>query len=218
MERHYSTAIQSGGRPGGRRSRAQAARERGEATRARIVAAAGPLFVERGYLDTTMAGLAGAAGVAVQTLYLSFAGKIAVLEAALAAAGVDADPRGDWLAAVRAEPDGRTALARHLAVAGAAVDRQYPLAAVLRAAAADPEPAQLLERSRQAALALHARAVDELAEKPGFTDRVSLQRATEILAALCSPETYGLLVVGQGWPAPDWQDWVTRHAAVDLFG
>lgn len=214
MERYSSTAIKAGGR----RSRAQAARDRGEATRARIVAAAGPLFVERGYLDATMAGLAGAAGVAVQTLYLYFAGKIAVLEAALAAAGVDADPRGDWLSDVRAEPDGRAALGHHLAVAAAAVDRQYPLAAVLRAAAADPEPAQLLERSRAAALALHARAVDELAEKPGFTDRISLQRATEVLAALCSPETYGLLVVGHGWTAPDWQDWTTRHAAADLFG
>jgi AcrR family transcriptional regulator len=217
VERHYSTAIQSSSRAGGRRSRAQASRERTEATRARIIAAAGSLFVEHGYLDTTVSGIARAAGVAVQTLYLSFAGKIAVLEAALAAAGVDADPRGDWLADVRAEKDGRTALARHLAVATAAVDRQYPLAAVLRSAAADPEPAQLLGRSRAAALALHARAVDELAEKPGFTERISLQRATEVLATICSPETYGLLVVGQGWTAPDWQDWATRHAAVDLF-
>jgi AcrR family transcriptional regulator len=217
MERHYSTTVQPSERPGGRRSRAQASRERTAATRARIIAAAGPLFVGHGYLDTTVSGIAKAAGVAVQTLYLSFAGKIAVLEAALGAAGVDADPRGDWLADVRAEQDGRAALARYLALATAAVDRQYPLAAVLRAAAADPEPAELLARSRAAALALHARAVDELAEKPGFTERISLQRATEVLATLCSPETYGLLVVGQGWTAPDWQDWATRHAAMDLF-
>src|SRR3954470_7746681 len=121
MERHSSTAIQPAGRPGGRRTRAQAAHDRAAATRARIVAAAGPLFVEHGYLDTTVSAIAKAAGVAVQTLYLSFPGKIAVLEAALRAAGAAADPAGRWLDEVRAEPDGRRALAHHLAVACAAV-------------------------------------------------------------------------------------------------
>jgi AcrR family transcriptional regulator len=215
VERHSRTTVQSKGRPSGRRTRAQAAHDRSESTRARIVEAAAPLFVEHGYLDTTVSAIAKAAGVAVQTLYLSFSGKIAVLEAAIAAA---TDPQGRWLDEVRAEPDGRAALSHHMAVACAGVDREYPLAAVLRAAAADPEPAGLLERSRAAALALHSRAVDELAEKPGFTERVSLQRATEVLAALCSPETYGLLVVEQGWTALDWQEWATRHAVLDLFG
>jgi AcrR family transcriptional regulator len=216
MERHSTTTFHSAA---DRRARTKANRaDRVVATRARIVAAAGPLFVELGYLDTTMTALARAAGVAVQTLYLSFGSKIAVFEAAFdAALAAEPDPEDGWLDAVRAERDGRTALARHLEVAAAIVERRYPLAAVLRAAAADPEPAQLLGRSHTATLAWHARAVDELAEKPGFTDRISLQRATEILATVCSPETYGLLVVAHGWTTPDWQDWATRHAAIDLF-
>ncbi|HEY4421541.1 MAG TPA: hypothetical protein VGN22_18590, partial [Pseudonocardia sp.] len=68
-----------------------------------------------------------------------------------------------------------------------------------------------------AVLTQHAQAVDELAEKPGFTVRISLQRATDVIAALLSPETYGLLVVGQGWAPPDWAEWVCRHLAADLF-
>jgi AcrR family transcriptional regulator len=195
------------------RSRAVRA-QRAEETRERILTAAVRLFVERGYLDTTVSAVAKTAGVAVQTLYLSFGSKIAILEAALAGA-VHAE--GPGLDDVRAEPDGRAALALHVAGAAAAVDRRYPLAAVLRAAAADPEPAALLERERVESLAAHSRAVDELADKPGFTDRISLQHATDALAAVCSPETYGLLVAGQGWTFPDWQDWATRHAAVDLF-
>jgi AcrR family transcriptional regulator len=220
VERYSSTVFQSAQGASDRRARSRANRaDRVAATRARIVAAAGPLFVRLGYLDTTMSALAKAAGVAVQTLYLSFGSKIAVFEAAFDAvlAQAEPDPEDGWLDAVRAERDGRTALARHLAVAAGIVERRYPLAAVLRAAAADPEPAQLLERSHAATLAWHARAVDELAEKPGFTDRISLQRATEILATVCSPETYGLLVVTHGWTTPDWQDWMTRHAAIDLF-
>lgn len=201
------------------RTRSRLARaERAGAMRRRIVEAAAPLFVELGYLETTMAGLARAAGVAVQTLYLSFGSKAAVLEAALAPA-VDevGDQAEGWLRALRSEPDGVLALAGYVAATAVAVEREHPLAAVVRAASADPEPAELLHRTRAAGLALHTRAVDELADKPGFTTSMSLQRATDVLATLLAPETYGLLVVGQGWTTPDWAEWVTRHAAADLF-
>lgn len=196
-------------------ARSRARSERAAATRARIVEAAVPLFVKDGYLDTTMAGLAGAAGVAVQTLYLSFGSKAAVLEAACGIDGED-QPSG-WIEQVRAEPDGRAAVAGYVAATAGDIERWYPLDAVLRAAAADPEPGELLARTRRTALARHARAVDELAEKPGFTVGISLQRATDVAAAMLSPETYGLLVVAQGWPAPDWVEWVARHLAADLF-
>jgi AcrR family transcriptional regulator len=197
-------------------SRLRTARaERARATRQRIVAAAAPLFVRDGYVETTMAGIARAAGVAVQTLYLSFGSKAAVLEAALAL-DPDDQPNG-WLAALRAEPSGPAALRGYVAHAAAEVERRFPHDAVLRAAAADPEPAELLDRTRRAALAVHAQAVDELAEKPGFTGRISLQRATEIVAALLSPETYGLLVAAHGWTTPDWAEWVGAHLVVDLF-
>lgn len=194
-------------------SRRAAQRNRVEATRTKVVDAARPMFVELGYLETTMAGLAAAAGVAVQTLYLSFGSKAAVLEAVLAI-DVPDHPSGSELAA---EPDGPTALTAYVGATAAAVARQYPLAAVLRAAAADPDPAALLQRSRRDALAAHARAVDELAERPGFTVLVSMQRATEMTAALLAPETFGLLVAEQGWPVSDWADWVAQHLVADLF-
>lgn len=186
--------------------------ERAAATRRRVLDAAVPLFVEHGYLETTMAALAAAAGVAVQTLYLSFGSKAAVLEAALAQ-----DQPSGWLDAVAAAPDGPSALERHVTAAAADVARRHPLAAVLRAAAADPDPAALLAAERAAALARHAAAVDDLAERPGFTAEVSLQRATESMAALLAPETYALLVAEQGWTVPDWAEWATRHLRAELF-
>jgi AcrR family transcriptional regulator len=186
------------------------------ATRQRVVASATPLFVRDGYVETTMAGIARAAGVAVQTLYLSFGSKAAVLEAALAVVPDDDQPNG-WMAHVRAEQEGPAALRRYVEHVAAQVERRFPLDAVLRAAAADPEPAELLGRTRRAELAVHAQAVDELAEKPGFTTQISLQRATEIVSTLLSHETYGLLVGTQGWPPQDWADWATHHLAVDLF-
>jgi AcrR family transcriptional regulator len=186
---------------------------RAEATRRRILDAAGPLFVERGYRETTVSGLAKAAGVAVQTLYLSFGSKAAVLEAALDADAED-QPSG-WSPGT--EPDGPTALLRYVEATAAEVARRHPLESVLRGAAADPDPAELLARARRAALAGHARAVDELAERPGFTVHMSLQRVTESMAALLSPETYGLLVLAHGWTVPDWAEWAGRHLLADLF-
>ncbi|MDT7707830.1 MAG: hypothetical protein QOG20_3437 [Pseudonocardiales bacterium] len=202
--------------PTGSRTRSQATRtQRARATRERIVEAAAPLFVEHGYLETTMADLARAAGVAVQTLYLSFGSKAAVLEAALAA--VRQDHPSVAASAGPTGPDGPAVLARHVTATAAAVERRHPLDAVLRDAAADPEPAALLATARQDALAAHARAVDEMAERPGFTVELSLQRATDVVAALLSPETYALLVVEQGWTTPDWAEWALRHLAADLF-
>jgi len=196
-------------------ARKRAGAARAQATRERVVAAAAPLFVAHGYLDTTMAELAGAAGVAVQTLYLAFGSKAAVLAAAWEAAGPER-PAG-WAEALATAPDGPAALARHVDATTAAVERRHPLDAVLRAAAADPEPAELLATARAAALDAHARAVDELAEHLGFTVDMSLQRATDVLATLLAPETYGLLVVQQGWTTPDWAEWALRHLVADLF-
>jgi AcrR family transcriptional regulator len=196
-------------------ARKRAGAARAQATREKVVAAAGRLFVERGYLDTTMAELAAVAGVAVQTLYLSFGSKAAVLKSVWADGGPD-HPSG-WLEALRAARDGPAALAWHVAMTTAAVERRHPLDAVLRAAAADPEPAALLAVARESALDVHTRAVDELAERPGFTVDMSLQRATDVLATLLAPETYGLLVVEQAWTTPDWAEWALRHLLLDLF-
>ena len=199
----------------GRTAVRNARSERAAATRARILDAAAPLLVQRGYLDTTMAALAGAAGVAVQTLYLSFGSKAAVLAAVWAATGDD-QPSG-WREQLAAAPDGPSALARHVAGAAAVLERRHPLATVLAAAAADPEPAALLATARAAAWAWHTAAVDELAERPGFTFEVTVQRATEIVGALLSQEAYGLLVGQHGWTTPDWTAWITRHLTADLF-
>src|SRR5213595_300848 len=57
-------------------------RERAKATQWRIVKAAYTLFCARGYAGTTMAEIAEAAGVAVQTVYFTFHTKSALLSRA----------------------------------------------------------------------------------------------------------------------------------------
>ncbi len=68
-------------------------RPKAQATRRRIRDAARRLFVERGYVATTIEAIAGEAGVAVPTVYLAFGTKRALLVELLDIAAVGAaDP------------------------------------------------------------------------------------------------------------------------------
>src|SRR6478672_5080563 len=56
-------------------------REQAAATRREILEAAHRLFAQQGYAGTTMADLAGEAGVALKTVYVAFETKAGVLRA-----------------------------------------------------------------------------------------------------------------------------------------
>ena len=96
-------------------------RRRARATRSRITKAAVELFAERGFVGTTMADIAAAAGVAVQTVYFVFHTKTEVLDSAygMAVMGEDdpAVPQDQaWFRQAQAEPD--VVIAVPLLVAG----------------------------------------------------------------------------------------------------
>lgn len=199
---------------------AQAARAR--ATRGRAVAAATRLIVRDGYLQTTMADIAREAGVVVQTLYLGFGSKVALLSAALdvAMAGDD-EPvpllERPWYDELVEEPDGPRALALFVAGASRIIDRHYPLYAAVRDAAADPELAELLAHNKRSRFASHSQITAVLSGKPGFGPDLTVAEAGERIYALMSQETYGLLVVEHGWDVDDWADWVRGHLRTELF-
>lgn len=196
--------------------------ERTRLRRANILAAASDLFVRDGYLQTTMADIAREAGVAVQTLYLSFRSKAAVLNAAfdVTLAGDD-DPRPvlerPWHDRLCGQPDGRRALDVFIEEAANVISRLYSLYDVVRAAAADPEVAELLERNKRQRFESFEQVMSEVAAKPGFAEDLSVRRAAQVLYAALSEETYGLLVVEQGWDVTDWSQWVSRTVGADIF-
>ena len=92
-------------------------------TRQRIMDAAARLFVDSGYVATSVRSIARAAGVAEKTVYLQFETKPAILKAVVDSAIVGSDhdvpaARSQWflevLAQSRAGPQGRTARRGHL--------------------------------------------------------------------------------------------------------
>lgn len=122
-------------------ARATAAAE----TRRRIVAAAGSLFAESGYVGTTVAQVAARADVAVDTVYTSVGRKpqlvLAVVDDILGgeAGPVPAEQR-DYVVAVRAAPDARAKLTTYASAMGRIAPRLAPVvAALVRAGEDDAE-------------------------------------------------------------------------------
>ncbi len=198
---------------------AQAAKA--QATRARVIGAAGKLFVRDGYLQTTMADIAAAAGVAVRTVY-GVGSKVEVLAAALDIAIVGDDQpvpvlERAWFRRLVAEPDGVTALGIFRDAASRVIERVYPLYAATRDGSTDPELAQVLHRNKHQRFITHTHVARALSTKSGFDTSVPVERAAHVIYAVMSQETHGLLVVEHSWSVTEWADWVHHHLLTELF-
>ncbi|MET1003310.1 MAG: helix-turn-helix domain-containing protein [Acidimicrobiia bacterium] len=191
------------------------------ATRRRVVDAASRLFVEQGYLDTTMTAIAEEAGVAVQTLYLSVGTKVQLLGAAIDVAVGGDEGAGALqqygLQAMREEPDGRAALSMAVRAARRVYERSTPLLTRLQEAAADSEVAELQASRRHRQSEFFAQIVGVLAEKKGFNPAPARDRAVDIVYALLAAETFRLLCIDRHWDGHEWEDWVGAILADVLF-
>ena len=127
-------------------------RARAQATQWRIVKAAFGLFCERGYVGTTMAQIAEAAGVAVQTVYFTFNTKAAVLSRAYDFAVMgEGEPQvpwdQPWYREMVAAADVVEALRHLVSGVGDITRRLTPLYVVASGSAAgDPEVAAVVDR------------------------------------------------------------------------
>jgi len=207
------TAMERGGaRPYDATERRRLAEMQRRESRRRVVAAASRCFLDAGYAATTVAEVARAAGVAVQTVYSAVGGKADLLIEVVSEA-VAGDERDvmfvdrEWMIRLRAERDPRRQIrifAEEMTAIGA---RVVPLFLMMRAAAAaDPEVAAAWQRS--AGLRRDtARAVVRALR--GLRSGLDREHAIDLVWAIASPETYDLLVLQRGWTAGECADWVT---------
>jgi AcrR family transcriptional regulator len=188
-----------------RTRRYDSARRQGAAQQRRdaVVDAAGRLFARTGFAGTTIATIAEAAGVSVETVYKAFGNKVALVRAirdkALAGEGpVHAERRSDRMQA--SENDPRQIIRRWGVLAMEVAPRVAPVLLLVRqAAATDPELAGLQAEMDAARLTRMTHNARTLLKCGQLRKGLTLGAATDVLWTYSSPELYELLVIRRGW-------------------
>jgi AcrR family transcriptional regulator len=187
-----------------------------------VVDAARALFLERGYVATTVEAISDHADVPIATVYRLFSSKLGILKALLdtSVAGDDqpqaVQERPD-VASLFAEPDPRKLLAGLAGVTTAINQRTNDVYRVLvSAAGSDPAAAELLSDVRQQRDRGQGQIARSLARahalKPGLRER----DAADVIHALMSPEVYRLLVGDRRWKPERYQAWLATTLTQQL--
>jgi len=188
--------------------------ERARQMRDQITGIAEDLFLSGGYADTTVAAIAAAAHVSVETIYKGFGGKPglvrAIIEKGLAGEGpVPAEQRSDQIRDT--EPDPRRIVTAWGGFTAQLGPRVIPIVLLARdAAASDPEIGATLEQlstARHARMTVNARGLARAGHlRPGIT----VDHAADILWAYSSPELYELFVIRRGWTAERYGQFIAQ--------
>lgn len=173
-------------------------------TREVILETARRLFLSRGYAGTTIAAVAEAADVSVETIYKAFGGKRGLVRAISAkvlegVGPIPAEQRSDEMRTHETDP--YKVLERWGVFTTEIAPLAAPIALLIRTAAAtDPEMAGLLEELDQARLVRMEHNARQMLEHGDFREGVTLEHARDVLWAYSSPELYRMLVLRQRWP------------------
>lgn len=198
-------------------------RDRARRTRTRITKAAYTLFCERGYAGTTMADIAAAAGVAVQTVYFTFHTKGELLSRAYDFAVLGEDEllppeRMDWYTTMTAEPDATNAIRDAVEGIGAILTRAAPLDTVVRVSAAtDPDTAKVRAFHERWRAEGYRAMLEILRTKGDLRPGLTVERATDLLLLYLGMDVYRVLVSDFGWTHQEWVDWTAMTIAEQVL-
>lgn len=178
-----------------------------QATRKLIVSAAQALFLEQGYICTTIEVIAERAGVATSTVYAIFGSKRGILRAI----------RDSWherthIREVLNSDQQSSNPSERIEQLAEATRKQWEMGAKVTAiytgaAAADPRAAAELTQ----ALMGRREGMQKFAKnlEPNLHPGLDAAHAAAILQALCRPEVFDELVRHSGWSVDEYQTWLT---------
>jgi AcrR family transcriptional regulator len=186
--------------------------EQAAQTRARILDAARALFERDGFARTTVKSIAAAAKVAPDTVYATFGTKVRVLTglidreltASADAASVTDRPEAH---AVRDELNQLEQLHLFARDIATVLERVRPVYEILHnAAAVDAELLAVTQEMDNNRLKQLRTIAGWLAARGPL--RVDVERASEIIWAIASPDVARLLCDGRGWTVDDYATWL----------
>src|SRR6266540_3875885 len=193
------------------------------ATRARIRDAAARLFVERGYVATTMREVASAAGVGERTLYDAFPTKAALFTHTLSVATVgDEEPvrvldRPEMTTA-RHQIDPQAAIAQLITYNTDLLERAGDLIMVsVEAAGADPDMRAAADAGARETHRVQLRLTRELHRRGALREGLDATTAADLMYALASPHMHQLLRRHRRWSANRYRTWLTETLQHELL-
>jgi AcrR family transcriptional regulator len=193
-------------------------------TKARICEAAKTLFVEQGYVATTVRDIARAAGVGERTVYATFPGKAELFQHVLDVATVGDEQH----VAVAERPeihdafdqaDPHAAISQTIQYTAALFERAGDLIMVtVQAADADPDMRAAADAGSRATRQLWRTLTRTLHDAAALRPGLSAQTAADILYALASPQTHQLLRRHCEWSTEQYRTWLTKVVTEQLLG
>lgn len=186
---------------------------RARQTRLAIIDAALRLFLERGYVESSIRAIAEEAGVSERTVYVAFEDKSSILAAVADHAFYGGSEEGEgetlFLESLKSMPDPYERL--RTTIHRGAIGRERGLAAIARmirtAARNDSRMKAFLDEMieyRHRA----TRARVEIILGRELPERDAYEQMIDELEAITSDETYLLLVEERGWPRERYEDYV----------
>jgi AcrR family transcriptional regulator len=177
----------------------------------RVADAAARLFLERGYVGTTIVALAEAAGVAVQTIYNVVGSKSDVLELVLdrAVSGPHVPrPVPEFMHERSAALDDAEEVVGLLAEWFVEVHARsgWVFQVIREAAAVDADVASLEQERERRRLVNYRAAAEVLAEKGPV--RLGDEETAAVIWSLGHPQVYRRLVLEGDWPPTKYREWI----------
>lgn len=193
-------------------------RERSRRTRRRIVEAAYRSFAAGGY-GVALADIARDAGVSVQSIYVLFRNKHALVGDALQLAVLgDDEPtpphRRPWFQGLVDAPDPRTAIAIWVDNTLPIYARVAPLAGMFLS---EPAVADIWAGSEELRIDGFREVMALVAAKGALRPGVDVGAAAESMFVILGPLVYQEFVIGLGWPPDRWGAWATDVLTRALF-
>jgi len=198
-------------------------KERAGRTRARILTAARAEFTAKGYHATTMAAIASAAGVAVQTVYFVFGTKPALLQELLGVAVMGLSGDGlpvqrpedtDWFREALESGDGTRALASFVAGAIPVYSRAAAVAETARVAAqTDSDVADVYTQAESRRVEEFSRVIHALADHDALRTDLTIAQATAVLTTVFGPQSYLSYTAEHQWSDAELADWMSDALA-----
>jgi AcrR family transcriptional regulator len=185
-------------------------KDRAAATRRRILGAAHDLFTSAGYPGATMAAIADAAGVAVQTVYFTFHTKAELLGEVFehAVFGDTGEPpqQHSWYRAAQEAEDLDTALRTWADGVAGIVARVAPLRPVFDGVGPDQDVIALWERGERLREEAYGTFLDQLVEHHGLAPGADRDELVDVALVLLGPVGHRGFVEDRRWSIIAWVD------------